>query len=338
MSRWLLLWRRVSAFPAVRQRAVRGLSPKAVCKVTRYLRYWSACELRLRFFERGAGETEKDAGEESKEFEGARAGTGRLELGGLGASGASGSVCLASIQFAFPKARVLHVSTLLRQVPVRHSDRRRRGGACLTHSCSTTMSGLFGSAPSAANANPTQGDLSKDVAIANPPEDSVADLAFSPQSEHLAVASWDKKVRIYEIDGNGNSQGTAFFEFEGPVLNCAWSKVSAHILDGRRTDVGMRMKTRTETRRTRSIANPVLSSGWIKSLRCLCRQDSTHAGPWRRPDTARSGRSGRRSRPADPLLRDDRCQWQPDASYGRLGQDDQILGSPLSYPRRTDRS
>ncbi|KAI7227995.1 WD40 repeat-like protein [Hortaea werneckii] len=87
------------------------------------------------------------------------------------------------------------------------------------------MAGLFGgAASSAANTNPTQGDLSKDVAVADPPEDSISNIAFSPQSEHLAVASWDKKVRIYEIDQNGNSQGKALFDFEGPVLNCAWSK------------------------------------------------------------------------------------------------------------------
>lgn len=92
---------------------------------------------------------------------------------------------------------------------------------------STAMSNLFGSAASAASANPTQGDLSKDVQVTNPPEDSISDMCFSPASDHLAVASWDKKVRIYEIDANGNSQGKAYFEFEGPALNCAWSKVSA---------------------------------------------------------------------------------------------------------------
>ena len=89
------------------------------------------------------------------------------------------------------------------------------------------MAGLFGSsAASAASANPTQGDLSKDVAITNPPEDSISDMCFSPASDQLAVSSWDKKVRIYEIDGNGISQGTAYFEFGGPALNCCWSKVS----------------------------------------------------------------------------------------------------------------
>lgn len=86
------------------------------------------------------------------------------------------------------------------------------------------MSGLFGSAASTAAANPTQGDLSKDVQVANPPEDSISNIVFSPQTDHLAVSSWDKKVRIYEIDQNGNSQGKAMFEHEGPVLDCAWSK------------------------------------------------------------------------------------------------------------------
>ena len=86
---------------------------------------------------------------------------------------------------------------------------------------------LFGSSAPAASSSsvPAQGDLSKDVAIKDPPEDSVSQIAFSPASDHLAVSSWDKKVRIYEIDGNGNSMGKAFFEHEGPVLTCAWSKV-----------------------------------------------------------------------------------------------------------------
>ena len=88
------------------------------------------------------------------------------------------------------------------------------------------MSGLFGSgASTASSANATQGDISKDVQVSNPPEDSISDLAFSPASDHLAVASWDKKVRIYEIDASGNSQGKALFEHEGPVLSCCWSKV-----------------------------------------------------------------------------------------------------------------
>jgi mRNA export factor len=90
------------------------------------------------------------------------------------------------------------------------------------------MSGLFGSTATAA-AN-TLGDLSKDIQLLNPPEDSISDISFSPQSEHIAVASWDKKVRIYEVDQNGG-KGQAYFENEGPVLSCDWSKVGGLLLN-----------------------------------------------------------------------------------------------------------
>lgn len=88
------------------------------------------------------------------------------------------------------------------------------------------MSGLFGSAASSAAGNNTLGDISKDVTLTSPPEDGISDVAFSPQSDHLAVASWDKKVRIYEIDASGQSQGKAMLEHEAPVLSCCWSKVT----------------------------------------------------------------------------------------------------------------
>lgn len=86
------------------------------------------------------------------------------------------------------------------------------------------MAGLFGSAPAAASAANTLGDLSKDIALNNPPEDSISHIAFSPVSNHLAVASWDKKVRIYEVNAQGG-EGKALFEHEAPVLSCDWSKV-----------------------------------------------------------------------------------------------------------------
>ncbi|KAK5171214.1 RNA export factor gle2 [Saxophila tyrrhenica] len=77
---------------------------------------------------------------------------------------------------------------------------------------------------SAAPGNPTQGDLSKDIPVASPPDDSISGISFSPTSEHFAASSWDKKVRIWEVDGSGQTQGRAMMEFEGPVLDCCWSK------------------------------------------------------------------------------------------------------------------
>jgi mRNA export factor len=85
------------------------------------------------------------------------------------------------------------------------------------------MSGLFG-AP-AATATSTTGDLSKDAELANPPEDSTSHLAFSPTGDFLAVSSWDKKVRIYQVSETGQTEGKAAIDFEAPVLNCAWSDV-----------------------------------------------------------------------------------------------------------------
>ena len=90
------------------------------------------------------------------------------------------------------------------------------------------MAGLFGSASSttsSANANPTQGDLSGDKAVNEPPSDSVSDIRFSPKSDHLAASSWDNKIRIYEIDGQGQSRAVTAFDHEAPALNTCWSGV-----------------------------------------------------------------------------------------------------------------
>lgn len=89
------------------------------------------------------------------------------------------------------------------------------------------MSGLFGSsaAAAAASSSNTIGDLKNDVALSNPPEDTITDLAFSPTSDILAVSSWDKKVRIYQIASNGSSEGKHMYEHDAPVLSVDFSKV-----------------------------------------------------------------------------------------------------------------
>lgn len=90
------------------------------------------------------------------------------------------------------------------------------------------MSGLFGSAASSAATN-TVGDLKSDVALSDPPTDTISDLSFSPAPngpDFLAVSSWDNKVRVYEIAQNGQSQGRHAYEHSQPVLSCDFSKVS----------------------------------------------------------------------------------------------------------------
>lgn len=76
-------------------------------------------------------------------------------------------------------------------------------------------------------------ELVNDITVNNPPEDSISDLSFSPVKDLLAVASWDKKVRIYEIDSNtGNNQGLALYEHEGPVLSSRWSIDGTKVISG----------------------------------------------------------------------------------------------------------
>jgi mRNA export factor len=92
------------------------------------------------------------------------------------------------------------------------------------------MSSLFGGAAtsSAATSN-TTGDLNKDVALSSPPEDTISSLSFSPattqQNDFLAVSSWDKKVRIYEITQTGQSEGRHAYGHEAPILDCDFYKV-----------------------------------------------------------------------------------------------------------------
>lgn len=90
------------------------------------------------------------------------------------------------------------------------------------------MAGLFGSAAQAASN--TLGDLARDVELSNGPEDSISDIAFNPNpadpKDFLAVASWDKKVRIYEIMSNGQGVGKVAADHDGPVLSVDFFKVS----------------------------------------------------------------------------------------------------------------
>lgn len=97
------------------------------------------------------------------------------------------------------------------------------------------MAGLFGgtSSPTLTNA---LGDLKNDVQLNNPPEDSISDLAFNPNpadvKDLLAVASWDKKVRIYEVLSNGQGEGKHLYEHDAPVLACDFFKDGVKIVSG----------------------------------------------------------------------------------------------------------
>ena len=94
------------------------------------------------------------------------------------------------------------------------------------------MSALFGSTAASAGVNQsTTVDTSQDLEVPHGPEDSISDLAFSPVAEILSVASWDNKIRIYEI-GQGGANGKAMYEHTGPVLSTHFSKDGSKLASG----------------------------------------------------------------------------------------------------------
>lgn len=78
----------------------------------------------------------------------------------------------------------------------------------------------------------TEKDLQNEIVINNPADDSISDIAFSPQHDFLfSVSSWDGKVRIWDAQ-NGVPQGKAQYEHNGPVLCTRWSLDGARIASG----------------------------------------------------------------------------------------------------------
>lgn len=78
----------------------------------------------------------------------------------------------------------------------------------------------------------TQADLANDIVINNPAEDSISDIAFSPQNDFLfSISSWDGKVRIWDVQ-NGTAQGRSQYDHSGPVLTTRWSNDGSTVASG----------------------------------------------------------------------------------------------------------
>ena len=78
---------------------------------------------------------------------------------------------------------------------------------------------------------PATVDISGDIQLPQGPDDSISELAFSPVADILSVASWDNKIRIYEI-GQGGPVGKAIYEHSGPVLSTSFSKDGTKLVSG----------------------------------------------------------------------------------------------------------
>lgn len=76
-------------------------------------------------------------------------------------------------------------------------------------------------------AKTTQSTVAPDVALPADAEDTISAVSWSPTANHLAAASWDGKVRIYDVASTGQANGIAMLRSDGPLLSCDWAKVSS---------------------------------------------------------------------------------------------------------------
>ncbi|KAI0122220.1 WD40 repeat-like protein [Daldinia grandis] len=80
---------------------------------------------------------------------------------------------------------------------------------------------------------PNLGSLSNDVSLPDDAEDTISSVSWSPTANYLAAASWDSKIRVYDVNTNSRTtKGTAVFNAAGPVLSCDWAKDGTMIAAG----------------------------------------------------------------------------------------------------------
>ncbi|KAI0526624.1 WD40-repeat-containing domain protein [Xylaria bambusicola] len=76
------------------------------------------------------------------------------------------------------------------------------------------------------------GSLNSDIALPSDGEDTIQCLSWSPSTNHLAAASWDGKVRIYDVASTHSVRGVATLAAEAPVFSCDWAKDGNAVVAG----------------------------------------------------------------------------------------------------------
>ncbi|KAI1212175.1 WD repeat domain-containing protein [Annulohypoxylon truncatum] len=74
--------------------------------------------------------------------------------------------------------------------------------------------------------------LDKEVTLPSDAEDTISSVSWSPTSHHLAAASWDGNVRVYNVSPTGVARGVALLAAGGPILDCDWAKDGSTVAAG----------------------------------------------------------------------------------------------------------
>ncbi|KAK8113226.1 WD40 repeat-like protein [Apiospora sp. TS-2023a] len=62
--------------------------------------------------------------------------------------------------------------------------------------------------------------------------DTISSVSWSPVANHLAAASWDGKVRIYDVAPGLSARAAAMLSVDSPLLSCDWAKDGTMVLAG----------------------------------------------------------------------------------------------------------
>ena len=74
--------------------------------------------------------------------------------------------------------------------------------------------------------------------VSNLPSDTISSLAWSPVANHLAVGSWDKTLRVFDVQVTGtasnnvNATPRSLFTLETPVMCCNFARDGQSVLVG----------------------------------------------------------------------------------------------------------
>ncbi|RWA08016.1 hypothetical protein EKO27_g7080 [Xylaria grammica] len=66
--------------------------------------------------------------------------------------------------------------------------------------------------------------VANDVVLASNGEDTIQSISWSPVANHVAAASWDSKVRIYNVASSSSARGVSALLAEGPIFSCDWAQ------------------------------------------------------------------------------------------------------------------
>lgn len=68
--------------------------------------------------------------------------------------------------------------------------------------------------------------LLRDKAVPSDATDTITAVRWSPVANHLAAASWDGKVRIYDVANDLTASSVGVIDTTSHAFTCDWSQVS----------------------------------------------------------------------------------------------------------------